>query len=75
MDFKVEGSWNTKKYCRPTVVADKESSRHPRMAKTLKFWPWWQPFNSFWFGTEARRKRRGAGGAKVDLLTIDTEGE
>ena len=26
-------------------------SRHTRMAKTVPFWPWWQPFNNFCFET------------------------
>ena len=25
------------------------NSRRSRMAKTVTFWPWWQPFNSFCF--------------------------
>ena len=25
------------------------NSRRPRMAKTVTFWPWWKPFNSFCF--------------------------
>ena len=34
-----------------TVVGVKENvlnSRRSSMAKTVTFWPWWQPFNSFW---------------------------
>ena len=28
-----------------------ENSRRSRMVKTITFWPWWQPFNSFCFET------------------------
>ena len=38
----------------PTMVGRQEknsNSRHSRMAKTVIFWPWWQPFNSFCFET------------------------
>ena len=27
------------------------NSRRSRIAKTIIFWPWWQPFNSFYFET------------------------
>ena len=27
------------------------NSRRSRMVETVKFWPWWQPFNSFCFQT------------------------
>ena len=27
------------------------NSRRSRMAKIVEFWPWWQPFNSFYFET------------------------
>ena len=27
------------------------NSRHSRIAKTATFWPWWKPFNSFFFET------------------------
>ena len=52
MDFKVEGPWDTDKYCRPPWLADQKNflnSRRSRMPKTVTFWPWWQPFNSFFF--------------------------
>ena len=37
-----------------TMVCRQETflnSRRSRMAKTLTFWPWWQPFSSFCFET------------------------
>ena len=49
MDFKVEGPWNIE-----SIAGQKETflnSRHPKMAKIVTFWLWWQPFNSFCFET------------------------
>ena len=40
MDLKVEGPWNTEKYCRPPWLADKKYSRLSRIAKTVTFLPW-----------------------------------
>ena len=45
MDFKVEGPCNAEKYCRPPWL----DSRRSRVAKTVTFWPLWQPFHNFCF--------------------------
>ena len=52
MVFKKQGPWNTEKYCRPPWLAGKKIFwiiRCSRIAKTVTFWPWWQPLNSFSF--------------------------
>ena len=54
MDFKVGGSWNTEKYCRPPWLVNRKIfliSRRSKIDKTVTSWPWWQPFNSFFFKT------------------------
>ena len=53
MDFKVEWSWNAEKHCRPPVGREGKflNFGRSRMAKTVIFWPWWKPFNSFCFET------------------------
>ena len=56
MDFKVMGGGGMKhgKVLSATMVGRQEkfsNSRRSRMAKTIIFWPWWQPFNSFCFET------------------------
>ena len=57
LDFKVGGTgggmerW---KILSATMVGRQETfsnSRRSRMAKTIIFWPWWQPFNRFCFET------------------------
>ena len=53
MNFKVEDSWSSQKYCRHHGWRTKKklSSRRSRTAKTVKFRPCWQLFNSFCFET------------------------
>ena len=54
MDFKVGGTMEYWKVLSATMVGWQEkfsNSRRSRMVKTIIFWPWWQPFNSFCFET------------------------
>ena len=52
IDFKVEGPWNTEKYCRLPWLANKKKFWIADALEWLKqFWPWWQPFNSYSFET------------------------
>ena len=53
MDFKMEGSWNTENYCWLPWLAEKTNFwiLDALMAKIVTFWPWWKPFNGFWFET------------------------
>ena len=45
MDFKEEEPWKTERYCQPPWLVGKTflNYRRSRMAKTVTFWPWWQP--------------------------------
>ena len=50
--FQSGGAMEHWKVLPATMVGRQEKSlnfRHSRMAKTVTFWPWWQPFNSFCF--------------------------
>ena len=51
MDLKVEGE--REKYCRPPSLAEKNSFWILDAPEWLAvtFWPWWEPFHSFWFET------------------------
>ena len=51
IDFKVEGSWNTEKYCLPVGREERLNWRPSRRTKTVTFWRWWQSFDSFCFET------------------------
>ena len=54
MDFKVGGAMEHWKVLSDTMAGWQErfsNSRCSRMANTIIFWPWWQPFNSFCFET------------------------
>ena len=49
-----EGGMEHWKVSSATMVGRQEkfsNSRRSRMAKTIIFWPWWQPFDSFCFET------------------------
>ena len=52
--FQSGGAMEHWKGMSATMVGRQEkcsNSRRSRMAKTVTFWPWWQPFNSFCFET------------------------
>ena len=52
--FQSGGAMEHWKWLSVTMVGRQEkfsNSRRSRMAKTIIFWPWWQPFNSFYFET------------------------
>ena len=53
IDLKVGAMEQWKVFSATMVGRDEKflNSRRSRMAKTVIFWPWWQPFNSFCFET------------------------
>ena len=76
--FQSGGAMEHWKVLSATMVGRQEkclNSRGSRMVKTIIFWPWWQPFNSFCFKTISSfslsaTQNSGGGGAMAPPALI-----